>query len=219
MTSPRRVRPIVAEMSPPSVSAGPSIEMVPIQKLIPDPKNARTHSRTQLEQIASSMAEFGWTNPVLVDAKYNIIAGHGRSQAAQLRRQGKKWVPMNAGQLKALHVPVIVLKDLTEAQVKALRIADNKLGDNSGWDQVLLREALADLDGMEFDMDILGFSDAEMSRMLQEAESMEVAAEVAEPKLSGVRFRVLIECESEQGQAETIGFLEEQGYKCQPLMS
>lgn len=196
------------------------VQWVPLSKLIPDPKNARTHSKTQLHQLASSIREFGWTNPILVDKKWNLIAGHGRSEAAKLKPVGKKWEPMNAAEIKAVKVPVIVLGDLTEAQVKALRIADNKLGDNSGWDQILLREALAELSEMDFDMDVIGFSDADMKRMLDEAGQMQTAsAEDVAPRLDGIRYRILIECESEAQQATEIEKLEAQGYSCQPLMS
>src|SRR5437870_12937675 len=101
------------------------------QQLIPYARNPRTHSDAQVAQIAASIAEFGFNNPILVDTKSGIIAGHGRLLAAQ--------------KLKLAEVPVIVLDHLSEQQKRAYIIADNKLAENAGWDDDLLRIELAAL--------------------------------------------------------------------------
>lgn len=118
------------------------IEYKSTSKLIPYINNTRTHSEEQVQQIASSMKEFGFTNPILLDDKDGIIAGHGRLMAAKI--------------LKLDEVPTITLKGLTEAQKKAYIIADNKLALNAGWDEDLLQLELVTLDEMGFDYSNLG---------------------------------------------------------------
>jgi DNA modification methylase len=125
----------------------------PIERLKPYPGNARTHSNAQINQIAASMKEFGWTNPILVDADDGVIAGHARLLAAQ--KLGMK------------EVPVIVLAHLSEAQRRALIIADNQLALNAGWDEELLRVELAILHEGDYDLHLLGFDDVELARLLE----------------------------------------------------
>lgn len=117
-------------------------------------RNARTHSDEQVAQIAASIREFGFTNPILVDGENGIIAGHGRLLAAR--------------KLGLTEVPVIELTDLTEAQKKAYVIADNKLALNAGWDLEMLAVELGDLQGFDFDLMLTGFSDDELSKLLTE---------------------------------------------------
>jgi len=133
-------------------AAAKQIEMWLIERLIPWAKNPRTHSDAQIAQIAASIAEFGFNNPILVDTQAGIIAGHGRLLAA--RRLG------------LTEVPVIVLDHLTEAHKRAYIIADNQLALNAGWDEDLLRSELAALQAEEFNIDLLGFEDEELSRLL-----------------------------------------------------
>lgn len=128
----------------------------PIEKLIPYARNARTHTDEQVAQIAGSIAEFGWTNPILVGADGIIIAGHARLAAAR--------------RLKMTQVPVIVLDDLTETQRRALILADNRLALNAGWDEEMLRAELAALKEDEFDLDLIGFTDEEMEDLLRDPE-------------------------------------------------
>jgi DNA modification methylase len=116
--------------------------------LIPFPNNARTHSDAQVAQIAASIREFSWTNPILVDEHNGIIAGHGRLLAAE--------------KLGMREVPVIALAGLSEAQKRALVIADNKLALNAGWDDDLLALELGELAGLGFDLGLTGFSDLEV---------------------------------------------------------
>ncbi|WP_297479298.1 site-specific DNA-methyltransferase [Ferrovum sp.] len=115
-----------------------------LEDLIPYARNSRTHSEDQVAQIASSIREFGFTNPVLIDGSGGIIAGHGRVMAAR--------------KLKMTEVPVIELAHLTETQKQAYILADNKLALNAGWDEEMLRLELADLEEQGFDLDLTGFS-------------------------------------------------------------
>ena len=128
----------------------------PIGDLIPYAKNSRTHSTKQIAQIVESIKEFGFTNPILVDEKLEIIAGHGRVLAAK--------------KMELNHVPCIVLNHLTEKQKKAYVIADNKLALNAGWDDGLLAEELKDLDDMDFDLNLLGFDEKELDELLGETD-------------------------------------------------
>ncbi|TQV73091.1 site-specific DNA-methyltransferase [Aliikangiella marina] len=129
-----------------------SVEHWSLQRLIPYAKNARTHDDTQVSQIAGSIAEFGFVNPILVGDDNVIIAGHGRLMAAQ--------------QLGLDTVPVIVLHHLTEAQRRALVIADNKIAENAGWNDELLKLELEELGDLGFDLDLIGFSDEELDELL-----------------------------------------------------
>src|SRR5277367_1802291 len=128
------------------------IEVWPIEKLIPYARNPRTHSDAQVAQLAASIAEFGFVNPVLVASDAGILAGHGRMLGAQA--------------LKLKEVPVIVLDHLTPAQRKAYLLADNKLAELAGWDNDLLRLELQDLDLADFDLGVIGFSDDELRDLL-----------------------------------------------------
>ena len=124
-----------------------------VDSLIPYVKNSRTHSDAQVAQIAASIKEFGWTNPILVDGDNGIIAGHGRLLAA--RKLGFK------------EVPTIELKDLTETQKKAYIIADNRLALNAGWDNEMLTIELNDLLADGFALEVLGFDPKELNALLE----------------------------------------------------
>src|SRR5215213_4406635 len=123
------------------------VERWPVERLIPYARNARTHSPAQVDQIAASIKEWGWTTPVLVGDDSTIIAGHGRVLAAR--------------KLRITDVPVMVAIGWTEAQKKAYAIADNKLTLNGGWDDELLGLELGELEVLGFDLDLIGFSEAE----------------------------------------------------------
>ena len=134
------------------------IAQLPVASLVPYAENARTHSEAQVAQIAASIAEFGFVNPVLVDAAGVLVAGHGRVMAA-------KRLGMSA-------VPAIRLQHLTEAQARALRLADNQIALNSGWDEALLAAEIARIrDDAEVDLDVLGFSPLELDQLLAAAEN------------------------------------------------
>ena len=137
----------------------PDLQIVTLSvaALVPYAENARTHSDEQVAQIAASISEFGFVNPVLVDAEGVLIAGHGRVMAAR--------------QLGLASVPAIRLAHLTEAQARALRLADNQIALNSGWDEALLAAEIARIrDEAVIDLDVLGFSGMELDRLLATAD-------------------------------------------------
>lgn len=129
------------------------IESRLLENLIPYGSNSRTHSDAQINQIAASIQEFGWTNPILIDKKNRIICGHGRLLAAK--------------KLDMATVPVIVLDHLSEAQRRAYIIADNQLAINAGWDIDLLQFELSALKDLDFDLSVIGFSGDELERLLK----------------------------------------------------
>ena len=133
------------------------IEQWPIDRFVPNEANPRTHSPEQVEQIAGSIREFGFVNPILVGADGKIIAGEGRYRAA-----------LTLGMRK---VPVIKLEHLSEVQRRALAIADNQLALNAGWDEQILRQQLAALKEADFDLDLLGFDDLELARQLADEQA------------------------------------------------
>lgn len=132
------------------------VQIWSIDRLLPYVRNARTHSEEQVAQVAASIREFGWTNPIIVAGDGVIIAGHARLAAAR--------------KLKMTEVPVIVLDHLTEAQRRALVLADNRLALNAGWDEEMLRIELASLQEDGFDLDIVGFTDEELEELLRDPE-------------------------------------------------
>ena len=122
-----------------------TIEYKKTGELIPYINNSRTHSEKQVQQVAASIKEFGFTNPILIDEGNGIIAGHGRLQAAQMMGMDE--------------VPTITLEGLTEAQRKAYVIADNQLALNAGWDLDALKLEVDRLGELDFDISLLGFDD------------------------------------------------------------
>jgi DNA modification methylase len=133
------------------------VERWPIDRLIPYVRNARTHTEEQVAQVAASIIEFGWTNPILVGADAVIIAGHARLLAAR--------------KLGMTEVPVIVLDHLSETQRRALVLADNRLALSAGWDEEMLRVELDSLKADSFDLDLVGFTDAELEELLSDPET------------------------------------------------
>lgn len=150
------------------------VEKWKIDKLIPYARNARTHSEAQVNQIAASIKEWGWTTPVLVDEQGGIIAGHGRTLAAQ--------------KLKMTEVPVMVAKGWSDAKKRAYIIADNKLAQNADWDNEMLALELGELGDLGFDLDLTGFAADEIAELLSTDEeeddskySKKIDAPVYEP--------------------------------------
>lgn len=143
-----------AAVNPITPAMAQRIELWPIDKLIPYARNARTHSDAQVAQIAASIVEFGFTNPILVDGAAGVIAGHGRLLAAR--------------KLELKEVPVVILDHLTPAQKRAYILADNKLALNAGWDEELLKVELASLVDDDFNLDVVGFSDKELDELLSD---------------------------------------------------
>ena len=166
-------------------------------ELIPYVNNSRTHSETQVQQVAASIKEFGFTNPILIDESSGIIAGHGRHLAAQL--------------LSIEEVPTICLEGLTEAQRKAYVIADNQLALNSGWDLDLLKLEVLDLDDLGFNLDKLGFDDKFLTNLV---DPLTNEVELKEESYSQV-FNIVVNCDDEAHQERIFNELDEKGYKCQ----
>jgi hypothetical protein len=180
------------------------IEQISTAELIPYARNSRTHSELQVQQIAGSIQEFGFCNPVLIDAENGIIAGHGRVMAAHL--------------LKLATVPCLRLTHLTDAQKRAYVIADNRLALNSAWDTELLANELSDLHADDFDMRLLGFDPDELSTLLgMDTETPPTSDEGL--SVGDVEYRVVTITQGEADQSQLITELEGRGYKCQPLMS
>lgn len=148
------------------------IEYRAITGLIPYARNARTHSPGQVAQIAGSIREFGWTNPVLVDGVNGIIAGHGRVLAAR--------------QLGLTEVPVIELGHLSEGQRRAYVLADNQLALQAGWDKDLLALEVADLAALDFDLDLLGFDARDIDSLLSRKEGDPDEDKVPDPPVAPV---------------------------------
>lgn len=132
----------------------PPYKMISVDELQPHKNNSRTHSDEQIEQIRRSIEQFGFTNPVLIDGKNKVIAGHGRLLAAKKMGMGK--------------IPCLQIDWLTEKQKRAYVIADNKIAENAGWDKALLRLELGELADDEFDVSVIGFSDDEINRLFDD---------------------------------------------------
>ena len=149
------------------------IELWPVERLVPFENNARVHSAEQLAQIQSSIREFGFTAPILVDGQAGILAGHGRLEAAKA--------------LGMAEVPVVVLDHLTPEQRRLYVLADNKLAENAGWDDAKLAAELRDLMAADFDLSAMGFSDEDLRRLedgleLGQFEELSQGYERAEPE-------------------------------------
>ena len=138
-----------------------SVEYIGLDALRPYPRNARTHSRKQIRQIADSIETFGFTNPVLIDGGRMILAGHGRVEAAKL--------------LGLERVPCVRIETMSETQKRAYILADNKLALNAGWDEDLLADELTHLlsDDLDFDLEVTGFSIAEIDSLVEGLEPEE----------------------------------------------
>jgi ParB-like chromosome segregation protein Spo0J len=133
------------------VALADRVELWPLDRLRPYERNPRTHSEAQVNPIAASIVEFGWTNPVLVDEQGGVLAGHGRLLAAR--------------KLRLAEVPVIRFEHLSEAQKRAYILADNQIALQAGWDDALAEE-LAWLRDERFDLDLTGFDATELERLL-----------------------------------------------------
>lgn len=147
------------------------MQLVDISRLIPYQNNARTHSKEQINKLRSSLREFGFVNPVIIDREYNVIAGHGRIAAA--REEG------------ITQVPCVFVDHLTEAQKKAYILADNRMALDAGWDEDLLRVELEALEEMGYDLGLTGFDDKELAALFPAEEAKEddfdVDAELQKP--------------------------------------
>jgi ParB-like chromosome segregation protein Spo0J len=178
----------------------PKIEQRSVSELIPYAANSRTHSDAQVAQIAASIKEFGWTNPILIDGDNTIIAGHGRLLAA--RKLGME------------EVPAIILDHLTKAQQRALVIADNQLALNAGWDMDMLKAEIEDLILEDFNINLLGFDDKFLDSL--NADVFEETRTAEEQNVEAV-FEIAVTCADEDEQEKVYQILTEQGLKCRVL--
>lgn len=173
------------------------IEQRKTDELIPYARNARTHSNEQVAQIAASIKEFGFNNPILVDGENGIIAGHGRLLAAM--------------KLGLETVPVIELKHMSDTQRRAYILADNKIALNAGWDEELLNLELSDLSDLDFDLTLTGFDDFGIED--KESITLNDEDEIKE------NYMIVIECFSEIEQVELLERFQKEGLKCKALIS
>ncbi|NNC53046.1 MAG: ParB N-terminal domain-containing protein [Erythrobacter sp.] len=186
------------ELAPSTAEHALQVTYRDLAELTPDPRNARTHPKRQIEQIIASIEAFGFTNPILADPEGNLIAGHGRLRAAR--------------QMGLAQVPVIELVGLSEAQKKALRLADNKIALNAGWDTEILKLELADLSlpDIDIDLSLTAFSAGEIDVVLAESEDPddEVIPEVPiEPRVQAGDIWQLGKHRIGCGDGRDVGFL------------
>ena len=151
------------------------MKQISVQKLIPYVNNARTHSPEQVNKLRSSLREFGFVNPLIIDREFNVIAGHGRLEAA--KAEGYE------------EVPCVFIDDMTEAQKKAYILADNRMALDAGWDNDLLKVELEALQGMDFDVSLTGFDDKELASLFEtdtegQDDDFDVDAELEKPTFS-----------------------------------
>jgi len=175
------------------------IQYKPIADLIPYARNSRTHSDAQIVQIASSIKEFGWTNPVLLDGKNGIIAGHGRVMAAH--------------KLGETEVPTIELGHMDENQKRAYIIADNKLALNAGWDNEMLKLEMSDLKDAGYDLGLTGFSMDELSALNPNDETEDNFKEPTDES----RNLLMIECQGEHELEKLFEEMQQRGFECKIL--
>jgi len=167
--------------------------------LIPYANNPRTHSEQQVAQVAASIQEFGFNNPILIDEHNGIIAGHGRLAAAQ--------------KLNMNLVPTILLEGLSEAQRKAYVIADNKLTENGGWDYDLLAVEIDRLKELDIDVNLTGFEPKEVNTILGE----EIEKHVSDPKVDFFENEMIMKFSSEKQLEKWYEMAEKEGIECKIL--
>ena len=191
-----------------SIQVAQQIVQQPLEALLPYARNSRTHSDEQVAQIAASIREFGFTNPVLVDGANGIVAGHGRVMAAKL--------------LGLAEAPTVNVGWMTEAQRRAYVIADNQIALNAGWDMDALAAEMADLDGAGFDLAVLGLDADELDAIMGEGEPEAEPAAGAAPS-AGItyqeQFAVLVGCADERAQEAAFNRLSGMGYACKVLVN
>ncbi len=176
-------------------------ELRNVDDLIPYARNARTHSPEQVQKLAGSIKEFGFLNPVVISEDGGILAGHGRVMAAQ--------------KLGIKQVPCIIESHLTETQRKAYILADNRLALDAGWDEEMLALELGDLLNNNFNKDIIGFTEKEISDILNAESSDEIS--IPEEINYKKDLEIIISCENEIEQETLFNELKERGIKCRVL--
>jgi ParB-like chromosome segregation protein Spo0J len=197
------------------------IEMWPIERPIPYARNARKLSARAIDTVAASLVEFGWQQPIVVDLRGVVVAGHTRLLAAK--------------KLGMTEVPVHVAANLTPGQIKAYRLMDNRAHDESGWDDSLLGPELMDLKSTDFELKLTGFGSDAISKLFAITGdgwddalghgADEANPETAEgetrtaPQLNGMEYRVVVDCADELQQTELLDRFAGEGLKCRALIS
>jgi ParB-like chromosome segregation protein Spo0J len=177
----------------------PLIKAAQVADLIPYARNSRTHSEEQITQIAASIKEFGFLNPVIIDGENGIIAGHGRVMAAK--------------KLGMIEVPAVEASHLTDAQRRAYIIADNKLALNAGWDYEILRVEFEELSETNFNLDLTGFDNQELLKILDENLSFD---DEEKKQISDAedKFQLLVEYQNENELQKAFDQAKEKGLQC-----
>jgi len=194
----------VAKLRPVPRMPGEQVVLRKPDQLTPYKRNARKHSERQVDQLAYAITRWGFTVPLLIDEDNGVLAGHGRLLAAI--------------KLGLADVPCVVARGWDEDKKRSYAIADNKLGLNSQWDDELLRLELHDLQSIDGGLATMGFSEKEIESVMQTWGGS--GAETADAKLGdGMAYRVIVDCEGEQQQAELIERFRTEGLKCRALIS
>ena len=167
-----------------NIAMAQKIELWNLARLKPYENNAREHSVEQVAQIAASIVEFGFLNPILVDSNDGIVAGHGRLSAAK--------------ELALDVVPVVVLDHLTENQKKAYILVDNKLAENASWNEELLAQEIIKLNLQDFDLNILGWTDEEIKALQEDGWDSDIeSVERNEENLDGIQGKIVVKLDPE----------------------
>ena len=167
-----------------NIAMAQKIELWDLDRLKPYENNAREHSVEQVAQIAASIVEFGFLNPILVDSNDGIVAGHGRLSAAK--------------ELALDVVPVVVLDHLTENQKKAYILVDNKLAENATWNEELLAQEIIKLNLQDFDLNILGWTDEEIKAVQEDGWDSDIeSVEKNEENLDGIQGKIIVKLDPE----------------------
>jgi len=199
---------------------GMAIEMWPVDKPVDYPKNARKWTDQAIAKVAASIREYGFRQPIVVDADGVIVIGHLRRRAAQ--------------SLGLAEVPVHVASDLSPKQIKGLRLMDNRSNQEASWDQMLLGSEMMDLKGFDLDLKLTGFAKDEINSMFvfddgwpaaeKTVERLEPGAMPEEdsnamPQERGLQFRVIVDCIDEAHQTELLDRFKQEELKCRALIS
>ena len=192
--------------SPVLSSAAMQIEMWPIDRPVPYARNARKLSASAVDKVAASLKEFGWQQPIVVDAQDVIVVGHTRLMAAK--------------KLGMAEVPVHVAADLTPGQVKAYRLMDNRVHEETSFDFELLGLELFESKALGMDLKLTGFDSDELGTMFA-AEGWEAPEDAPKggAQMDGLEFRVVVDCMDEMHQTDLLNRFEQEGLKCRALIS
>lgn len=179
------------------------IEYIDIDKVIPYANNPRNNDGEAVDRVAASIKEYGFKNPIIIDKENVIVAGHTRLKAAK--------------KLGIDKVPIIRADDLTPAQVKAFRLAENRVSEYATWDNELLSLELEGLQDLDFDLELTGFEDLEIGKLLGREEKEEKPERKDLSDEVGETFEVIVECKSELEQEEIFYRLTSEGLVCRTL--